>query len=125
MGNKVSLSHSEWLIMQEIWRKGSATFREICAGVDGQGWSKPAVAAFLKRMEKKGAIKCEDAKPVKVYYPAVCRVAAVREETRRILGQVYGGDIVLLAQSLVCPGMLDDGEIDELIDILRKGRPGK
>ena len=47
MERSVSLSHSEWLIMQEIWKRGTATFREICDGVAAQNWSKPAVAAFL------------------------------------------------------------------------------
>ncbi|MEJ5965147.1 BlaI/MecI/CopY family transcriptional regulator [Pseudoflavonifractor sp. P01024] len=54
MEHSVSLSHSEWLIMQEIWKRETATFREICDGVAGQNWSKPAVAAFLNHMEKKG-----------------------------------------------------------------------
>ena len=53
MKQTVSLSDSEWIIMQEIWKRGEATFREICDGVADREWSKPAVAAFLKRMEAK------------------------------------------------------------------------
>ena len=122
MGSKVSLSHSEWLIMQEIWKRGTATFREICDGVAAQGWSKPAVAAFLKRMEKKGAIASEEARPVKRYRPLMGREAAVREETRQIMDRVYGGDVALLAQSLVRSEVLDGAEMEELIALLRKGR---
>ena len=29
MEERVTLSHSEWLIMQEIWRRGTASFREV------------------------------------------------------------------------------------------------
>ena len=47
--DRVTLSDSEWIIMQEIWKRGEATFREICDGVAAHQWSKPAVAAFLKR----------------------------------------------------------------------------
>ena len=118
----VSLSDSEWIIMQVIWRGGSATFREICDGVADQNWSKPAVAAFLKRMENKGAIACEDAKPVKIYHPLLQKETAVREETKSILGRVYGGDVTLLAQSLVRSQALDEAEMDELIALLKKGR---
>ena len=124
MEHSVSLSHSEWLIMQEIWKRGTATFREICDGVAAQNWSKPAVAAFLKRMEKKGAISCEEAKPVKLYRPLIQKEAAVQEETRQILDRVYGGDVALLAQSLVSSEALDSAAVEELITLLRKGREG-
>ena len=118
----VSLSHSEWLIMQEIWKRDSATFREICDGVAAQNWSKPAVAAFLKRMEGKGAILCQETRPVKRYRPLVRKESAVQEETRQIMERVYGGDVALLAQSLVSSNALDDGEVEELIALLRRGR---
>ena len=122
MEDRVALSHSEWLIMQEIWRRGRASFREICDGVAEQNWSGPAVAAFLKRMEAKGAIVCRAEKPVKVYAPLIRRSEAVQEETREVFRRVYGGDVALLAQSLVASRALDEGELAELIALLRKGR---
>lgn len=122
MEPNVSLSHSEWLIMQEIWKRGTATFREICDGVAAQNWSKPAVAAFLKRMEGKGAILCRETKPVKRYCPLIRREEAVQEETQQIMDRVYGGDVTLLAQSLVRPETLSQAEMEELIALLRKGR---
>ena len=122
MGHSISLSHSEWLIMQEIWKRGTATFREICNGVAAQNWSKPAVAAFLKRMEGKGAIICQETKPVKRYRPLIQKEEAVQEETRQMMERVYGGDVVLLAQSLVRPKALTDTEMEELIALLQKGR---
>ena len=124
MEQRTALSHSEWLIMQEIWRRGTASFREICDGVAEQHWSGPAVAAFLKRMEAKGAIACTAARPVKLYAPLIQREAAVEEETRDLLRRVYGGDVALLAQSLVASRALDEEELAELIALLRKGREG-
>ena len=125
MKERVTLSDSEWIIMQEIWKRDGATFREICGGVAEHQWSKPAVAAFLKRMEKKGAIRSEEAEPVKRYYPLLRQEAAVRQETKELLGRVYGGDVALLAQSLVQSRALDDAEMDELIALLKKGRKKK
>ena len=125
MQQHITLSDSEWIIMQEIWKRGRATFREICDGVAQQNWSKPAVAAFLKRMENKGAISCEDTKPVKIYHPLLKKETAVRRETREIMDRVYGGDVALLAQSLVRSKALDDAEMEELIALLQKGREKK
>ena len=122
MKQTVSLSDSEWIIMQEIWKRGEATFREICDGVADREWSKPAVAAFLKRMEAKGAIVSEDTRPVKRYRPLLKKETAVRRETKEILGRVYGGDVALLAQSLVGSRALSDDEMAELIALLQKGR---
>ena len=125
MKERVTLFDSEWIIMQEIWKHRSVTFREICDGVADRGWSKPAVAAFLKRMEKKGAISCEDAEPVKIYHPLLRKETAVRQETKELMGRVYGGDVALLAQSLVKSKALDDDEMEELIALLKKGREKK
>ena len=74
--DRVTLSDSEWIIMQDIWKRGEATFREICDGVAAHQWSKPAVAAFLKRMEKKGAIASAEGGPVKVYRSLLRRETA-------------------------------------------------
>ena len=120
--DRVTLSDSEWIIMQEIWKRGEATFREICDGVVAHQWSKPAVAAFLKRMEKKGAIASAEGGPVKVYRSLLRRETAVRKETRDIFRRVYGGDVALLAQSLVRSAALDENDMEELIALLRKGR---
>ena len=123
--DRVTLSDSEWIIMQEIWKRGEATFREICDGVEAHQWSKPAVAAFLKRMEKKGAIASAEGGPVKVYRSLLRRETAVRKETRDIFRRVYGGDVALLAQSLVHSAALDEIDMEELIALLRKGREEK
>ena len=123
--DRVTLSDSEWIIMQEIWKRGEATFREICDGVTAHQWSKPAVAAFLKRMEKKGAIASAEGGPVKVYRSLLRRETAVRKETRDIFRRVYGGDVALLAQSLVHSAALDENDMEELIALLRKGREEK
>ena len=122
MEAKISLSHSEWLIMQETWKRGTATFRDICDGVAEQNWSKPAVAAFLKRMEGKGAIICTETKPVKLYRPLIQREVAVQEATRQILDRIYGGNVVLLTQSLVDFQALDDTKMEKLIALLQEGR---
>ena len=123
--DRVTLSDSEWIIMQEIWKRGEATFREICDGVAAHQLSKPAVAAFLKRMEKKGAIASAEGGPVKVYRSLLRRETAVRKETRDIFRRVYGGDVALLAQSLVHSAALDENDMEELIALLRKGREEK
>ena len=123
--DRVTLSDSEWIIMQEIWKRGEATFREICDGVAAHQGSNPAVAAFLKRMEKKGAIASAEGGPVKVYRSLLRRETAVRKETRDIFRRVYGGDVALLAQSLVRSAALDENDMEELIALLRKGREEK
>ena len=40
------------------------------------------------------------------------------------MDRVYGGDVALLAQSLVSSEALDSAEVEELITLLRKGREG-
>ena len=62
---------------------------------------------------------------MKVYRSLLRRETAVRKETRDIFRRVYGGDVALLAQSLVHSAALDENDMEELIALLRKGREEK
>ena len=60
---------------------------------------------------------------MKVYRSLLRRETAVRKETKgHFFRRVYGGDVALLAQSLVRSAALDENDMEELIALLRKGR---
>ncbi len=77
---------------------------------------------LLKRMEKKGRHCKRGGRPCESVPPLLRRETAVRKETRDIFRRVYGGDVALLAQSLVRSAALDENDMEELIALLRKGR---
>lgn len=123
MQKRISLADSEWILMQTIWENPGCTFRGICDAVCApQGWSKHVVSSYLKRMEAKGAILAEEAKPVKRYRPLLDRENALREETEELLSRVYNGSPLLMIQAAVQAKDLSEEELDALELLLKEGR---
>ena len=116
-----ALSDAEWCIMQSLWRGTHAmSVREILDDLKDQ-WSVHSVISFLKRMEAKGAVRIHDGRPIR-YSAAIEREEAVQQETRELLGRVYGGEKLLMIQCAVNASPLSDEERDELIRILKGGK---
>ena len=116
-----ALSDTEWRIMQSLWRgREPMSVREILDDLK-DAWSVHSVISFLKRMESKGAVKIHDGRPIR-YSAALDREEAVQEETKDLLGRVYGGEKLLMIQCAVNASPLSDEERDELIRILKGGK---
>ena len=116
-----ALSDTEWRIIQSLWRGGKPmSVREILDDLN-DAWSVHSVNSFLKRMESKGAVKIHDGRPIR-YSAALDREEAVQEETKDLLGRVYGGEKLLMIQCAVNASPLSEEEREELIAILKGGK---
>lgn len=125
MGQHVSLSPSEWRVMEALWTGGTGTITQLTAELsEGTGWSKHTVISFLNRMEKKGAVTYVETGRAKVYAPAYPKEEATVEETERFLDRVFGGSLGLMVNSLVEGKALSGEDIDELMEILEKATGG-
>ena len=119
----ISLTASEWKLMEKLWDKAPQTIAQLTGALEEEtGWGKHTVISFLNRMEKKGAVAWKEEGRAKAYYPAYPKEEATLEETERFLGRVFGGRLGLMVSSMVEGRALSDGEIDELLDILRRAK---
>ena len=118
---QISLSDSEWKLMNHLWDRSPRTITELTAAVkDETGWSKNTVITMLSRLEAKGAVRHEEGLRAKRYFPAVERQAAARAETENFLSKVYGGNLGLMVSNLVESRKLSPEDIAELSAILEK-----
>lgn len=125
MEQHVSLSPSEWRVMEALWTGGTRTITQLTAELsEGTGWSKHTVISFLNRMEKKGAVTYVETGRAKAYTPAYPKEEATVEETERFLDRVFGGSLGLMVNSLVEGKALSGEDIDELMEILEKAKGG-
>ncbi len=123
MSERITLTESEWLLMQVLWEKGACTLRELTDAVRSEtGWTPNAVISFLKRMELKQAVAVEGERRSRLYRSLLDRNETILEETESLLSRVYRGDMHLMMQNAVRCASLTDEEADELILILRQGR---
>ena len=109
---KIDLSNSEWKLMNRLWQNAPMTITELTAALrEDTGWSKNTVITMLSRLEGKNAVRHEEGRRAKLYFPA-----GVREET--FLDKV--GGLGLLMSAMVEKNALTEHDIAELSAILEK-----
>ena len=79
---KIDLSNSEWKLMNRLWQTSPMTITELTAALKEEtGWSKNTVITMLSRLEGKEAVRHEEGRRAKLYFPAVGREDAIEAET--------------------------------------------
>ena len=118
---KISLSDSEWKLMNCLWSRSPRTITELTAAMKADtGWSKNTVITMLSRLEAKGAVRHEEGARAKRYFAAVQKQDAARTETQHFLSKVYGGSLGLMMSAMVESRRLSESDIAELSAILDK-----
>ena len=83
---KIDLSNSEWKLMNRLWQNAPMTITELTAALrEDTGWSKNTVITMLSRLEGKNAVRHEEGRRAKLYFPAVVREDAIEAETETFL----------------------------------------
>ena len=115
----VNLSDSEWKLMNHLWARSPQTITELTAALRAEtGWSKNTVITMLSRLEGKNAVRHEEGRRAKLYFPAVVREDAIEAETETFLDKV--GGLGLLMSAMVEKNTLTKNDIAELSAILEK-----
>lgn len=121
---KIDLSNSEWKLMNRLWQTSPMTITELTAALkEKTGWSKNTVITMLSRLEGKEAVRHEEGRRAKLYFPAVDREDAIESETETFLDKI--GGLGLLMSAMVEKNALTENDIAELSAILEKagGKP--
>lgn len=121
---KIDLSNSEWKLMNRLWQTAPMTITELTAVLkEDTGWSKNTVITMLSRLEGKEAVRHEEGRRAKLYFPAVDREDAIESETETFLDKI--GGLGLLMSAMVEKNALTENDIAELSAILEKagGKP--
>lgn len=121
----VNISDAEWKIMNVLWENSPCTIMQITKTLsESTGWTKHTVMAFLKRLEEKGAVYYEEGGRAKQYYAKVPQSEVVMEEVRSFLDKTFKGRLGLMLNTMIKEEAISKEEIDELYEILEKGRMG-
>lgn len=116
---KINLSDSEWKLMKRLWANPSMTITELTAALrEETGWSKNTVITMLSRLEAKGAVRYEEGRKARQYFPAVAQKDAAKAETENFLSKVYGGSFGLMVHAMVESRQLSEADLAELSAIL-------
>ena len=119
-GNPVTLSQSEWSVMEALWN-GPKTLMELVRELHSSvGWAKSTVTTMIRRMEGKGLVEYESQGRAKLFRAAVSRQEVVAAETESLLSRAYHGSVSLLMNTLAEQQQLSKEDIEALYAILQK-----
>jgi BlaI family penicillinase repressor len=117
----ISLTNTEWNLMECLWEASPRTGREATEYLQEHvGWTRSTTLTMLRRMTKKGLIRCEEKDGIKVYSPLLRREDAVKRETDDFINRVYKGSVSLMMSAITKKQELSKEEIEELYAILRE-----
>ena len=94
MSDEINISDAEWIVMDAVWKRGTATAAEVIHDVaELRDWSHRTIRTLLARLVEKGVLNAAEQGHRYVYSPAVTRQRCVRSESRTFLEKVFGGDV--------------------------------
>ena len=124
MENNTHLNHSEWLVMECVWKKPHTLMELVAELGRSVGWSKSTVATMVHRMEEKGILRHEEQGRTKTFFAAISREDVTSRETKSLLQRAYHGSVGLLVSAMAKTDGLTKADIDELYEILKEAEAG-
>lgn len=117
---KISLTESEWHVMEVLWQQASTLMELVHALKESVGWAKSTVTTMVRRMEEKELVGHETRGRTKIFRPLLAREDVVLAETESLLRRAYHGSVGLMVSTLVRNAELSAEELNELYAILEK-----
>jgi predicted transcriptional regulator len=109
------LAGQELEIMKIVWRRESATVREVYETLrERRQIAYTTVMTMMKILERKGHLKVSRADRAYVYRPARPRQCVVAEMVREFVDRVFGGAAEPLVQHLVRDRHLTEEDLREI-----------
>lgn len=122
----ISLSNSEWHIMENLWAESPKTATQLIRAMEEEtGWAKSTTKTILKRMEQKGCIAYHEGEKAREYYAVLKREEVVESETSNFINRIYNGSLGLLVNTLVKKQDIPEEEMEELFNIIKEAKERK
>ena len=120
MDRKLTVTHTEWSIMELLWDEPRTLMELVNTLGKTVGWSKSTVTTMVRRMTEKELISYDTDGRTKLFRAAVDREDVVAQETDSLLDRAYRGSLGLMLSTLVNHKHLSKADIDELYAILKQ-----
>ncbi len=126
MSRLIQISDAEWVVMEVLWRAGSATAADVIAALaEDRDWNHRTIRTLLTRLVDKGALEARRAGHRYVYRPAVSREKCVRQESRSFLEKVFAGDTAELLVHFARDAKITPEQIERLRKLLDEKELGR
>ena len=120
MDKTISLSPSEWTVMEALWEHPKTLMELVRELGQSAHWAKSTVTTMVRRMEEKGIVTYDMQGRAKLFRAAVSREEVTDGETSSLLKRAYHGSVSLMFSALTKKQDLSQKDIQELRDILNQ-----
>lgn len=120
--NIVKISDAEHEIMKIIWNKdGEVTTSDIVEGLgESKQWKLTTIITLANRLVEKNVLKVRKEGRVNYYYPNVTKDEYKSYQATDFIDNMYSGSVKSLVASLYDNKKIDEKDIDELRDWIRR-----
>lgn len=120
--NIVKISDAEHEIMKIIWNKdGEVTTSDIVQGLgESKQWKLTTIITLANRLVEKNVLKVRKEGRVNYYYPNVTKDEYKSYQATDFIDNMYSGSVKSLVASLYDNKKIDEKDIDELRDWIRR-----
>lgn len=127
---KMTPSESEWLIMEILWASNSSmTSKEVIYKLQEENSMTPKmVRVLINRLCEKGLLSYtvdSDDKRVYHYFITKSKEDCLKEKSKQFVNSYFSGSKTNAAAALLQSFDLTEGQINELEEILKKGKKRK
>jgi predicted transcriptional regulator len=117
----VELTEAEWAIMRAVWTHqpcAVGTIQEALAA--SKGWAYSTVKTTMDRMVRKGLLRVQKIRNLRVYSTTVDEMEAKRGEFSRMLQRAFNGALGPMMQFLVEQEGLSAGDARQLREMAHR-----
>lgn len=117
----VELTEAEWAIMRAVWEHqpcAAGTIQEALAA--SKGWAYSTVKTTMDRMVRKGLLRVQQIRKLRVYSATVDEMEAKRGEFSRMLQRAFNGALAPMMQFLVEQEGLSEQDARQLREMARR-----
>ncbi len=122
----IELTEGEWDIMKTVWSAQPCAAPTVQERLQtSRNWSYSTVRTLMDRMVAKGLLKAEKIRNLTLYRAAITSRQAQRGEVLYALKNAFNGALTPMVQCLLETNQLNESELDELEELIRKKRAEK
>ncbi|MFK8137871.1 MAG: BlaI/MecI/CopY family transcriptional regulator [Bdellovibrionales bacterium] len=115
--SKMSLTDTEQLIMNELWKLNSANVKDLLVPLElatGKNYAYTSISTLIRLLEKKGFVRSEKQGRGHIYFPCVSKENHQLKTTNTFIEQVFDGKSNHLIRHLISSDNLNKTELEEL-----------
>jgi len=114
------LTETEEEIMQQIWKLGDCTVRQIMEAMNAEDRPHSTVSSVVRILEKKGYVDHKAYGRTHVYYPIVAQEGYVQQNLEEMEEDYFSGSTKNLVSFLVEKEKLSPEDLEEMMALINK-----